>query len=433
MMHIKLKSELLNLVTEDDLRGMVERVKKAHCNLHNGTGKGNDFIGWVDWPAVISENEVRKVEVVAERIRDQSDVVLVIGVGGSYLGARAAIEMLSHTFLQKKEGAPDVYFVGHHLSATYMTELKDVIQDKDISIIFISKSGTTTEPAIAFRVFRDMVEEKYGKDEASRRIYAITDQSKGTLRQMADEYGYTSFVIPDDIGGRYSVLTPVGLLPIAAAGIDIQLMINGARQAMEDLLLIDVMENPAYRYAAARNILLEKGKKIELLVSFEPKLSYFAEWWKQLFGESEGKEGKGIFPASANFTTDLHSLGQYIQAGPRHLIETFVKVNEIDQDIRMKDNYDVDDGLDYLNGMSIHEINEKALEGTRQAHSEGGVPNFVIEIPRIDAFTVGYLFYFFMKACAISGYLLDVNPFDQPDVEKYKRNMFELLGKTQRN
>lgn len=429
-MHIKIEAELLDLVKKEDLEQLSPRVKQAHHDLHDGTGKGSEFTGWVNWPLTIDQDEINRIKATAEKLKAQSDVVLVIGIGGSYLGSRAAIEGLTHTFSnQLDDSGPNVYFVGHHLSSTYMNELMDAIRDKDISLIFISKSGTTTEPAIAFRIFREFVEEKYGKKRASERIVAITDQEKGTLRRMAETYGYTTFTIPDDIGGRYSVLTPVGLLPIAVSGIDIDALLNGAKEAAENLNDDNLFENPAYYYAASRYLLNQQGKQIELFTSFEPKLFYLAEWWKQLFGESEGKEGKGIFPASVNFTTDLHSLGQYVQAGPRHLFETFVKVNEADRDVRLKDSYDVEDDLDYLNGMSVHDINEKAFQGTREAHTEGNVPSFVIEIPNLDAFSFGYLFYFFMKACAISGYLLDVNPFDQPDVEKYKQNMFRLLGR----
>ncbi|MGB8956476.1 MAG: glucose-6-phosphate isomerase [Tumebacillaceae bacterium] len=409
-----------------------QEVQAAHDKVHNGTGAGSDFLGWLD-PLSPDGNIATEVVAAAERIRQDSDVLLVIGIGGSYAGARAGIEMLGHTF-RNQAGAtdrkgPEVYFVGHNISATYIAHLFQMIEGKDVSVNVISKSGTTTEPAVAFRLLREWMINKYGA-EAGKRIYATTDASKGALRQLAEAEGYTTFVIPDDVGGRYSVLTPVGLLPMAAAGIDVRAMLAGAQEARELYSNSSLEQNSCYQYAAARNSLHRQGKDIELLVAYDPRFITFAEWWKQLFGESEGKEGKGIYPASVQFTTDLHSMGQYIQEGPRHLFETVLWVDDAGHDEIVVPGMEKDlDGLNYLKGKTLNYVNEQAFKATVEAHVDGGVPNLVLHIPQLDAHSVGHLFYFFEKACAISGYLLNVNPFDQPGVEAYKKNMFRLLGK----
>ncbi|ASK62879.1 glucose-6-phosphate isomerase [Virgibacillus phasianinus] len=434
MTHINFSyKRALPFLRPHELDQMNKSISAAHDALHTKSGAGNDFLGWLDLPNSFDQEEFNRVKASAEKIKADSDVLLVIGIGGSYLGARAAIEMLNHSFshLINKDDrqAPQIIFVGHHLSSTYMQELLDVLQDKDVSINIISKSGTTTEPAIAFRIFRNFLEEKYGSDQARKRIYATTDKEKGALKELATEEGYESFIIPDDVGGRYSVLTAVGLLPIAASGISIDEMMDGAKKAADDLTVDSLERNPAYQYAAVRNCLYNKGKTIEMLVNYEPHLHYVAEWWKQLFGESEGKDQKGIFPASANFTTDLHSLGQYIQDGRRDIFETVLHVNSSKRETILQEDEQNLDGLNYLTGKGLHEINDKAFQGTMIAHNDGGVPNLVIELPALDAYTFGYMVYFFEKSCAISGYLLGVNPFDQPGVEAYKKNMFALLGK----
>lgn len=434
MTHIKFTyDKAMDFFSQAEIVQLEPYVKTAHDALHNKTGPGNDFLGWITLPEDYDKEEFARIQASAEKIRQDSDILLVIGIGGSYLGARAAIEMLTHSFqdylTKEQRQAPQVIFVGHHMSSTYMKELFDVIEGKDISINVISKSGTTTEPAIAFRIFKKYLEEKYGKEEAKNRIYATTDQAKGALKSVADQEGYETFVIPDDVGGRYSVLTAVGLLPIAVSGINIEDMMAGAKEAMNDLSDPSLSNNPAYQYAAVRNILYNKGKSIEILVNYEPHLQYFAEWWKQLFGESEGKDLKGIFPASANFTTDLHSIGQYIQEGRRDIFQTVLHVNEPRENITLEADEQNLDGLNYLAGKTIHEINDKAFQGTILAHNDGQVPNLIVDLPKLDAYTFGYLVYFFEKACALSGYLLGVNPFDQPGVEAYKRNMFALLGK----
>lgn len=419
--------------SEKEMKKMEPLIRAAHGMIHEKTGAGKDFLGWVDLPSNYDREEFERIKERAEKIKSDSDILLVIGIGGSYLGARAAIEMLNHSFqnlLSKEERkAPQVIFVGHHLSSTYMKDLFNLLEGKDFSINVISKSGTTTEPAIAFRIFRKHLEEKYGKEAAKSRIFATTDASKGALKELADEEGYESFVIPDDVGGRYSVLTAVGLLPIAVSGINIDEMMAGARDAQEEYSSPDLNSNQAYQYAAARNILYNKGKSTELLINYEPHLQYFSEWWKQLFGESEGKDQKGLFPASANFTTDLHSLGQYIQEGRRNLFQTVLRVKQPIKDISLEKDESNRDGLNYLAGKTIHEINDKAYQGTILAHNDGGVPNLILELPKLDPYSFGYLVYFFEKACALSGYLLGVNPFDQPGVEAYKDNMFALLGK----
>jgi glucose-6-phosphate isomerase len=434
MTHIRFDySKALSFFGEHELTYLQDAVKVAHHSLHEKTGAGNDFLGWIDLPVDYDKEEFARIQKAAEKIKSDSDVLLVIGIGGSYLGARAAIEMLQHSFYNalptEKRKTPQIIFVGNNISSTYMKDVMDLLEGKDFSINVISKSGTTTEPAIAFRIFRKLLEEKYGKEEARKRIYATTDKARGALKTLATEEGYETFIIPDDVGGRYSVLTAVGLLPIAVSGANIEEMMKGAAQAREDFSKSELKENPAYQYAAVRNILYNKGKTIEMLINYEPALQYFAEWWKQLFGESEGKDQKGIFPASANFSTDLHSLGQYIQEGRRDLFETVLKVEKPRHDLVIEAEESDLDGLNYLAGQTVDFVNTKAFEGTLLAHTDGGVPNLVITLPELNEYTFGYLVYFFEKACAMSGYLLGVNPFDQPGVEAYKVNMFALLGK----
>lgn len=405
---------------------------QANALLHNGQGVGNDFLGWVGLPSAIGEEELLAIETEAARLREVAEVILCIGIGGSYLGARAVYEALSDPFnmLYEHPANPILLFAGQNLSENYLARLLAAIGNRSIAAIVISKSGTTTEPAIAFRLIRDEIERRYGRKEAARRIVAVTDRSRGALKTLADREGYRTFVIPDDVGGRYSVLTPVGLLPLAAAGIDIRSLLDGAREmerATADGVPFD--ENPAARYAAVRNILYRQGFMIEILASYEPQLQYLAEWWKQLFGESEGKQGRGIFPASVTFTADLHSMGQYIQEGERTLFETVVSVAAPEHRMEIGSDPDNLDGLNFLAGKRLSEINHTAELGVSLAHADGGVPNLRIEIPRIDTRSLGTLIYFFEKACGISGYLLGVNPFDQPGVEAYKKNMFALLGK----
>ncbi|UTE73963.1 glucose-6-phosphate isomerase [Rossellomorea marisflavi] len=434
MTHIRFDySNALSFFGEHEITYLNDAVKAAHNALHEKTGAGSDFLGWIDLPVDYDKEEFARIQKASQKINKDSDILLVIGIGGSYLGARAAIEMLNHSFFntvsKEKRSAPQVLFLGQNISSTYMKDLMDLLEDKDFSINVISKSGTTTEPAIAFRIFRKMLEEKYGVEEARKRIYATTDKSKGALKTLANDEGYETFVVPDDVGGRYSVLTAVGLLPIAVSGVDIEAMMDGAAKAREDFGQSELSENPAYQYAAVRNVLYNKGKTIEMLINYEPGLQYFAEWWKQLFGESEGKDQKGIYPSSANFSTDLHSLGQYVQEGRRDIFETVVKVQEARHELVIEEADSDLDGLNYLAGQTIDFVNNKAFEGTLLAHTDGGVPNLIVEIPAMDAYTFGYLVYFFEKACAVSGYLLGVNPFDQPGVEAYKVNMFALLGK----
>ncbi len=426
-------SKALQFIKEEEISSFGERVKQSHNMLHQKTGKGNEYLGWVDLPGRFDVSELVKIKSAAERIREQSEVLIVVGIGGSYLGARAAIEMLTHSFYnelpREKRKTPKVYFAGHNISSTYLVNLLDAIEGQDISLNVISKSGTTTEPALAFRVLKEYMENKYGKEEAGRRIYATTDKSRGALKSTADAEGYDTFVVPDDIGGRYSVLSAVGLLPIAVAGIDIEEVIKGAQVSAKDLSSNNLDHNPCYQYAVLRNILYGQGKTTEVLVNFEPSLFYLGEWFKQLFGESEGKDGKGIFPASMNFTTDLHSMGQYIQDGKRNLFETVLNVERSKEEIHIKANADNIDGLNYLSGKTLDFINKKAMEGALEAHLDGGVPSIIINIPEVSPYYFGYLAYFFMKSCGMSGYLLGVNPFDQPGVEAYKRNMFRLLVK----
>jgi Glucose-6-phosphate isomerase len=412
---------------------MEDMVKSAHDKLHNGTGAGNDFLGWIDLPVNYDKDEFARIKKSAEKIKSDSDVLIVIGIGGSYLGARAAIEMLTNNFHNAldsdKRKAPKIFYVGNNISSTYMTELLQAIEGKDVSLNVISKSGTTTEPAIAFRILRTYVEKKYGVEEARKRIYATTDKARGALKTLADAEGYESFVVPDDIGGRFSVLTAVGLLPIAAAGIDIDEMMKGAADAREVYSNSSLKENQAYQYAAVRNALYNKGKTIEVLVNYEPSLHYFNEWWKQLYGESEGKDNKGLFPAAVDFSTDLHSMGQYIQDGRRMLFETVINVEKAKYEINIEEAESDLDGLNFLAGKTVDFVNKKAFQGTLLAHNDGGVPNVVLNVPELSPYYFGYMVYFFEKACGISGYLLGINPFDQPGVEAYKKNMFALLGK----
>ncbi|QKS72162.1 glucose-6-phosphate isomerase [Paenalkalicoccus suaedae] len=421
------------LLKEHEVTNLQDAVTKAHDALHNGTGAGNDFLGWIDLPVNYDKEEFNRIQKSAEKIKSDSDVLLVIGIGGSYLGARAAIEALTHTFYNELSGeqrkTPQIFYVGNNISSTYAKHLLEAIEGKDVSINVISKSGTTTEPAIAFRIFRDYIEKKYGVEEARKRIYATTDKARGALKQLATEEGYESFVIPDDVGGRFSIFTAVGLLPIAAAGLDIESMMQGAAAAREASADSDLATNETYQYAAVRNALYNKGKTIELMVNYEPALHYVGEWWKQLYGESEGKDGKGIFPAAADFSTDLHSLGQYVQDGRRDLFETVLHVTNEKESMTIEEAAQDLDGLNYLAGKSMGFVNDKAYQGTLLAHLDGGVPNIILEIPELTEYHFGYLIYFFEKACAVSGYLLGVNPFDQPGVEDYKRNMFALLGK----
>lgn len=434
MTHVRFDySKALPFFGEHEITYLQDAVKVAHHSLHEQTGAGSDYLGWIDLPSNYDKEEFSRIQKAAEKIKNDSDVLIVIGIGGSYLGARAAIEMLQHSFYnalpKEKRGTPQVLFAGNSISSSYMKDLMDLLEGKDWSINVISKSGTTTEPALAFRIFRKMLEEKYGVEEARKRIYATTDKARGALKTLATEEGYESFIIPDDVGGRYSVLTAVGLLPIAVSGANIEDMMSGAAQAREDFSKSELQENAAYQYAAVRNVLYNKGKTIEMLINYEPGLQYFAEWWKQLFGESEGKDQKGIFPSSANFSTDLHSLGQYVQEGRRDLFETVIKVEESRHELTIEEAENDLDGLNYLAGETVDFVNNKAFEGTMLAHTDGGVPNLIVSIPKMDAYTFGYLVYFFEKACAMSGYLLGVNPFDQPGVEAYKVNMFALLGK----
>lgn len=408
-------------------------VHVVHDMIHRKTGVGKEWLGWVDLPFRHSKKEIQRIEEIADKIRSNSDVLVVIGIGGSYLGARAVIEMLNHPFancLEKsKRTHPEIYFVGHHLSSDYIQGLLDLLNEKEVTINVISKSGTTLEPAIAFRIFRDFMIKRYG-EEANSRIFLTTDEREGVLRKLAEEEGYTTFTIPSDIGGRYSVLTPVGLLPIAVAGINIEELMSGAQKAAEDFMKPHSVENNCYHYAATRTILYRKGRGIELLVNYLPSLASFSEWWKQLFGESEGKDGKGIFPVSVQFTTDLHSLGQYIQDGPRSFFQTILSVRHSNHPIVLPKDPNNVDGLNYIAGLDLDVINTTAYQGTIKAHVDGGVPVSVITLNRLSPFACGQLVYFFQKACAMSGYLLGVNPFNQQGVEEYKKNMFYLLGKS---
>ncbi len=420
-------------VKEEEVKRLEKAVLLAKDELVNGTGAGNDFLGWIDLPVNYDKEELVRIEKAAERIKKDSEVLLVIGIGGSYLGARAAIEFLRHSFYNSvsKEirKTPEIYFVGNNISSTYISHLIEVIGDRDFSINIISKSGTTTEPAIAFRVFKKLLIQKYGKEAAAKRIYATTDKARGALKNLATAEGYESFVVPDDVGGRFSVLTAVGLLPIAVSGADVKELLAGAADMRTVCLENPYLENPSLLYAAVRNLLLRKGKSIEILANYEPALHFVNEWWKQLYGESEGKDRRGIFPAAVDLTTDLHSMGQFIQDGQRTMFETVMELETSTREIVLEEE-EVDlDGLNYLAGKTVDFINKSAMKGTMLAHTDGDVPNLKVVVPAQDEFSLGQLFYFFEFACGISGYLLGVNPFDQPGVEGYKKNMFALLGK----
>ncbi|MDL2232677.1 glucose-6-phosphate isomerase [Ruminococcaceae bacterium OttesenSCG-928-L11] len=421
---------LTDFIRPHELAAIWPQVTTAHETLHAKTGPGNDFLGWVDLPENYDKAEYDRVKAAAARIQKDCQVFIVIGIGGSYLGARAAIEFIkSSNYNALPKDTPDIYFAGNSISPTYLNEMLALCEGKDVCVNVISKSGTTTEPALAFRVFRDLLEKKYGKDGAKSRIYCTTDKARGTLKELADKEGFETFVIPDDVGGRFSVLTPVGLLPIAVAGCDIDAMMKGAQDARKAFAAPDMDKNDCYRYAAIRNILYNKGKSVEVLVSYEPSFAMMAEWFKQLYGESEGKDQKGLYPSSMIFSTDLHSLGQFVQDGSRTMFETVVNIKTPKQDFFIEDDPDNFDGLNFLSGQNMSIVNEKAFLGTVLAHAEGGAPNLVLQLDDMSAYEYGYLVYFFEKACAVSGYMLGVNPFDQPGVEAYKKNMFALLGK----
>ena len=426
-------SKASSFIQEHEIDSMKKLAMDAKEVLVSKTGAGNDFLGWIDLPVDYDKEEFARIKEAAGKIQKDSDVLLVIGIGGSYLGARAAIEFLRHSFYNtvSKEirKTPEIYFVGNSISSTYIKHLMDVIGDRDFSINMISKSGTTTEPAIAFRVFKAMLEKKYGKEEAAGRIYATTDNARGSLKNLATEEGYESFVVPDDVGGRFSVLTAVGLLPIAVSGADINKLMEGAQAGRKAALEAPFEENDALKYAALRNILLRKGKSIEILANYEPSVHYVSEWWKQLYGESEGKDQKGIFPASVDLTTDLHSMGQFIQDGSRNMFETVINIETSREEILLEEEPVDLDGLYYPAGKSVDFVNKSAMNGTILAHTDGQVPNFMVTVPEVNEFYLGQLFYFFEFACGVSGYLLGVNPFNQPGVESYKKNMFALLGK----
>ena len=426
-------SRASGFVSAEEMENMKATVMCARNVLMNKSGAGSDFLGWIDLPVDYDKEEFQRIKMAAEKIQNDSEVLLVIGIGGSYLGARAAIEFLSHSFYnvlpKGKRKTPEIYFVGNSISSKYIQDLKDVLDGKDFSVNIISKSGTTTEPAIAFRVFKDMLIEKYGREEANKRIYATTDKARGALKNLADEEGYESFVVPDDVGGRFSVLTAVGLLPIAVSGADIDKLMEGAEAARKEALEADFETNGSLQYAAVRNILLRKGKTVEIVANYEPSLHYVSEWWKQLFGESEGKDQRGIFPAAVDLTTDLHSMGQFIQDGARIMFETVLNVEASPAEILLKEEEVDTDGMNYLAGKSVDFVNKSAMNGTILAHTVGDVSNLMAGIPKQDEYSLGQLFYFFEYACGISGYILGVNPFNQPGVESYKKNMFALLGK----
>ena len=426
-------SKTAGFISEEEIGYMSRLTEQAKDVLVSKSGAGNDFLGWIDLPVDYDKEEFSRSEKAAEKIKKDSDVLIVIGIGGSYLGARAAIEFLRHGFYnslpKEKRGTPEIYYVGNSISSTYLQGVIDVIGDRDFSVNVISKSGTTTEPAIAFRIFKKMLEDKYGQEEAAKRIYATTDKARGALKDLATKEGYESFVVPDDVGGRFSVLTAVGLLPIAVSGADIKALMDGAASGRELALNEKFEDNEAMKYAAIRNILLRKGKSVEVLANYEPALHYIGEWWKQLYGESEGKDQKGIFPAAVDFTTDLHSMGQFIQDGARIMFETVMNVEEARETITIEKEAEDLDGLNYLAGKTMDFVNKSAMNGTILAHTDGSVPNLMIKIPKMDEFHLGQLFYFFEFACGVSGYILGVNPFNQPGVESYKRNMFALLGK----
>ena len=417
-------------VRPHELGAMQAQVNAAHETLHAGSGLGSDFLGWLTLPTDYDKEEFARIKAAAKRIQQDTDLFVVIGIGGSYLGARAAIEFLkSPLYNALKKDTPDVYFAGNGISSAALAELLDLCEGRRVSVNVISKSGTTTEPAIAFRVFRDYLEKTVGREEAAKRIYVTTDKSRGTLKGLADREGYETFVVPDNVGGRFSVLTAVGLLPIAVAGCDIDALMAGAAKAQKELCTPSVEENACYRYAAARHVLHRKGRAVELMVSYEPRYAMMCEWWKQLYGESEGKDGKGLFPASVIFSTDLHSMGQFVQDGSHILFETVVQLDKAQREMTIGEDPENVDGLNFLAGKTMDFVNKKAFEGTVLAHSDGGTPSLVLHVPEATEEHLGYLIYFFEKACAISGYMLGVNPFDQPGVESYKRNMFALLGK----
>ena len=430
-MSIKFNSSFAaDFIRENDLKGLETQVAAAHKTVNEKSGLGNDFLGWVTLPTDYDKEEFARIKKAAEKIKADTDILIVIGIGGSYLGARAAIEFLKGPYYNNlRNGVPEIYFAGNNISGSYLDDMLKLCEGKRVSVNIISKSGTTTEPAIAFRVFRKLLEERYGEEEAAKRIYCTTDKARGTLKQLADEKGYECFVVPDDVGGRFSVLTAVGLLPIAAAGADIDALMAGAQKAMTQYNNENLYENDCYLYAALRNAFYRKGKSVELLVSYEPRFTMMAEWFKQLFGESEGKDNKGLFPASVIFSTDLHSMGQYVQDGARLMFETVVTFDESLADVTIEKEADDGDGLNFLAGKTMSFVNQKAFEGTVLAHTDGGVPNLEIKVSKPDEENLGMLIYFFEKACAISGYMLGVNPFDQPGVESYKKNMFALLGK----
>ncbi len=426
-------SKTAGVVSAEELANFKSTVMNANATLLSREGAGNDFLGWIDLPVDYDKDEFARIKKAAAKIQSDSDVLLVVGIGGSYLGARAAIEFLSHSFYnvldKSKRKTPEIYFVGNSISSKYISDLKDVLEGKDFSINIISKSGTTTEPAIAFRVFKEMLIAKYGKEEANKRIYATTDKARGALKSLANEEGYESFVVPDDVGGRFSVLTAVGLLPIAAAGLDIDKLMEGAASGRKKALETPYESNDALLYAAVRNILLRKGKAVEIIANYEPSLHYVSEWWKQLYGESEGKDQRGILPAAVDLTTDLHSMGQFIQDGARIMFETVMNIEESPAEILLNKEEVDTDGMNYLAGRSVDFVNKSAMNGTILAHTDGNVPNLMVRIPEQNEFYLGELFYFFEYACGVSGYILGVNPFNQPGVESYKRNMFALLGK----
>ena len=428
MSHIKVDFQYSG-ITEDDILEHSEVVEAINKELEEKSSDEKEFVGWLHLPTKHDKREFNRIKKAANKIREDSDILLVIGIGGSYLGARAVIEALHSSIYGEDKSKTHVIFVGNNLSGNYINDVVELLEDKDFSINVISKSGTTTEPAIAFRIFREIIENKYGIKEARKRIYVTTDKKKGALKTLADAEGYEKFVIPDNVGGRYSVLTAVGLLPIAASGIDIDMLMKGAQTAEDKYSDTSLKYNECYKYAVARNLLYESDKSIEMLVTYEPKMHYMIEWWKQLFGESEGKDGKGLFPAGAEFTTDLHSLGQYIQEGRRIMFETVLNIENIEKDITINFDEDNLDNLNYLQGKKLSYVNQKAMEGAIQAHTEGGVPNIVMDIDYLNEESLGELIYFFEKACAMSAELLEVNPFNQPGVEKYKTNMFKLLKK----
>ena len=430
-MALKLNDKYLSsFIGKDEYKGITPAVLAAEKAFSEKSGLGNDFLGWATLPTDYDKEEFARIKKAAEKIKSDSQVLIVIGIGGSYLGARAAIEALRSTLYNSlKKDTPEIYFVGNSISPTYLNEVISLVDGRDFSVNVISKSGTTTEPALAFRVFRELLEQKYGADGAKGRIYATTDKARGTLKELSDRNGYETFVIPDDVGGRYSVLTAVGLLPIACAGCDIDALMQGAKAAQDGLAVADIDKNDCLKYAAIRNILYRKGFKAEMLVAYENSFAMMNEWFKQLYGESEGKDGKGIYPTSATFSTDLHSLGQFIQDGSNILFETVVHIDKPQKEFFLKDDPENGDGLNFLSNQNMSVVNQKAFEGTILAHTEGGVPNIVLEVPELNEYELGYMIYFFEKACAISGYTLGVNPFDQPGVESYKKNMFALLGK----